>query len=302
MTGRLAWMASAAIAAAALAGPVDARAASTAPRPSLSAMALQPSDLPSGAEVTGQGFSSDPGFVAEYARTFVVVDGRVGRSTPLVVDSTVGLTDSAATAAGKLAALRAQLRTAAHRRAFARELAKDLGSPGGVRVGPLRTLHAGATGFAVQASIRLRLGTFQVVEGVVAVDRVLTWLVVVSAPGKRALVADVATLVAAVAGHTRQALLPRATSAPSIAGGAQVGQTLTATPGAWSPATPPTAVAYQWQRCDPTGTVCAPIPGATGQAYAITADDAGATLRVAVVAGNAVGAATAVSPVTAPVA
>lgn len=302
MTRRLGWAASAAMIVAALAGPVDARAASAAPRPSLSAMALQAGDLPSGAEVTGQGFSSDPGFVAEYARTFVVVDGRVGRSTPLVVDSTVGLTDSAATAAGKLAALHAKLRTAAQRRAYARELAKQLGAPGGVRVGPLRTLRVGATGFAIQASIRMRLGTFQVVEGIVAVDRVLTWLVVVSAPGKRALVADVATLVAAVAGHTRQALLPRATGAPSIAGAAQTGQTLTATPGAWSPATPPTTFAYQWQRCDPTGAVCAPIPGATGQSYAVTADDGGATLRVAVVAGNAVGATTAVSPITAPVA
>ena len=66
--------------------------------------------------------------------------------------------------------------------------------------------------------------------------------------------------------------------------------------------TAPTAYAFQWDRCDPAGAACAPIPGATGQAYAVTADDAGATIRVDVTASNAVGATTAVSPVTAPVA
>ena len=302
MTGRLGWAASVAITVAALATPVEAAAASPTPRPTLGAMALQAADLPSGAVVTAQGFEPDPGFVAEYARAFIVVDGRIGRSTPLVVESTVGLTDSADAAAGKLAGLRGKLRTAAQRRAYARGLAKQLGTPGGVRVGPLRTLHAGATGFAVQASIRMREGSFQVVEGVVAVDRVLTWLVVVSAPGKRVLVADVATLVAAVAGHTRQALLPRATAAPSIAGAAQAGQTVTAGPGAWSAATAPTGYAYQWQRCDPTGAACSPIPGATEPAYTLTPADAGATIRVEVTASNAVGASTALSALTAPVA
>ena len=245
MNGRRGWAASVAITVAALATPVAAQAASATPRPSLSAMALQSADLPSGAEVTAQGFARDPGFVAEYSRSFVVVDGRIGRSTPLVVDSTVGLTESADAAAGKLAGLRGKLRTAAQRRAYARGLAKQIGAHSGVRVGPLRTLHAGADGFAVQASIRMRGASFQAVEGVVAVDRVLTWLVVVSAPGERALVADVATLVAAVAAHTHQALLPRSTAAPSIAGAAQTGQTVTAGPGTWSPATAPTAYAYQ---------------------------------------------------------
>jgi hypothetical protein len=302
MNGRRGWAASMAITVAALATPVAAPAASATPRPSLSAMALQSADLPSGAAITAQGFARDPGFVAEYARSFVVVDGRIGRSTPLIVDSTVGLTESADAAAGKLAGLRGKLRTAAQRRAYARGLAEQLGGHSAVRVGSLRTLHAGPGGFALQASIRLREGSFQVVEGFVAVDRVLTWLVVVSAPGERALVADVATLVTAVAGHTRQALLPRATAPPSIAGAAQTGQTVTAAPGTWSPATAPTAYAYQWQRCDPTGAACWPIPDASGQAYTLTPADAGATIRVEVTAGNAVGASTALSPLTAPVA
>jgi hypothetical protein len=230
-----------------------------------------------------------------------VVDGRIGRSTPLVVDSTVGLTDSSGTATGKLAGLRGKLRTAAQRRAYARSLAKQLGTPGGVQVGPLRTIHAGATGFAVPLRIRTRTGSFQVVEGVVAVDRVLTWLVAVSAPGERLLLVDVATLVGAVAGHTREALLPKSVTAPAIVGNPQAGQTLTAAPGTWSPATAPTAFAYQWQRCDPTGAACAAIPGATGQSYAVAATDVGATIRVTVMAGNSVGAVAAVSGLTAPV-
>ena len=45
---------------------------------------------------------------------------------------------------------------------------------------------------------------------------------------------------------------------------------------------PPTAFAYQWQRCNPNGRVCVPIPGATASGYTPVAEDAGHAL-VAVV-------------------
>jgi len=93
---------------------------------------------------------------------------------------------------------------------------------------------------------------------------------------------------------------PANTSAPTISGTAQQGQTLTADPGSWS-GTQPIAYAYQWRRCDTSGGGCADIAGATAQTYTLAAGDVGATIRVAVTASNAAGSSTAVSNQTATV-
>ncbi|WP_130176101.1 CAP domain-containing protein [Cryobacterium sp. SO1] len=66
-----------------------------------------------------------------------------------------------------------------------------------------------------------------------------------------------------------------ATPVPRITGTARVGQTLTATPGTWSPA--PVTLSYQWRRA---GVV---IPGATGRAFVVRSTDLGSTLTVTVV-------------------
>lgn len=89
---------------------------------------------------------------------------------------------------------------------------------------------------------------------------------------------------------------PVNTVPPAIAGTAQVGQTLTASPGTWTGA--PTSFAYQWQRCDAAGANCVDIPGATAATYVVTAADVGFTLRVRVTASNAAGSAAATSPPT----
>jgi hypothetical protein len=70
------------------------------------------------------------------------------------------------------------------------------------------------------------------------------------------------------------------TGQPTISGDPRDGEPLQVTTGGWSQ--PPSAVAYQWQRCNPNGRLCVPIPGATASAYAVTADDAGHTLTVLV--------------------
>jgi alpha-L-rhamnosidase len=62
--------------------------------------------------------------------------------------------------------------------------------------------------------------------------------------------------------------------APQVTGTAQVGQTLTADPGSWTP--DPDATAYQWLRDGD------PIPGATGSSYQLVAADQGAALAVSV--------------------
>jgi chitodextrinase len=90
---------------------------------------------------------------------------------------------------------------------------------------------------------------------------------------------------------------PSNTALPAVSGTAQVGQTLTATPGTWSGN--PTTFAYQWQRCDAAGASCASIAGATSQTYVPVDSDAGSTLRVAVTARTPLGTATATSAPTA---
>jgi hypothetical protein len=74
------------------------------------------------------------------------------------------------------------------------------------------------------------------------------------------------------------------TAQPTISGTPTAGQTLQVSAGTWSQ--PPTAYAYQWQRCNANGRVCTAVTGATGAAYVVTAADAGHAL-VAVVTATA---------------
>lgn len=83
---------------------------------------------------------------------------------------------------------------------------------------------------------------------------------------------------------------PQNVTAPTLTGIAVVGQTLTADPGRWT-GSAPLAFAYAWERCSPDGSGCAPIEGAVGQTYQLSADDAGAAVRVQVTASNAAAAA-----------
>src|SRR5262249_56749170 len=106
------------------------------------------------------------------------------------------------------------------------------------------------------------------------------------------------TVAKPISQHMRDGLVPINAVVPTIAGTAQVGQTLTATAGTWK--NTPT-LAYQWQRCDSAGANCVPIPGATTLTYVLQATDVGATLRVAETATNTIGSATATSLQTAAV-
>jgi hypothetical protein len=86
---------------------------------------------------------------------------------------------------------------------------------------------------------------------------------------------------------------------PTLSGTTQVGQTLTAAPGNWSPSAG--AIGYQWQRCDAAGADCAPIAGADGNTYELANPDLNAELEVEVTASDASGATVATSAPTTPV-
>ena len=83
------------------------------------------------------------------------------------------------------------------------------------------------------------------------------------------------------------AWIPTNNTPPTVTGTAQQGQTLTEHHGEW--ANFPTGYSYQWLRCNSSGSSCASISGATGEAYVPVAEDVGHTLRVAETAFNGFG-------------
>jgi hypothetical protein len=101
-----------------------------------------------------------------------------------------------------------------------------------------------------------------------------------------------AVLAASAGAHL--AAKPANTSAPTISGTPQVGDTLTADVGNWSGSSP-LSFQYQWRRCGPAGGSCANIPGQTASTYVLVTADLNNTVRVRVTASNSSGSASAVS-------
>jgi hypothetical protein len=112
--------------------------------------------------------------------------------------------------------------------------------------------------------------------------------------------ADDATTVsasAAVAGPTGNPVAPtptpKSSSAPSVSGTPQLGQTLTANVGTGTPTA--TSYDYQWLRC---ALNCTAISGAVGATYVLDDADVGDTIAVTVTAHSTAGATAAMSPRT----
>ena len=76
---------------------------------------------------------------------------------------------------------------------------------------------------------------------------------------------------------------PASSTPPTIVGTAKAGGKLAGVPGTWSGGKP-VAFSYQWQSCDASGAGCAPIAGATLEAYTPTTADVGHALTLAVTA------------------
>jgi hypothetical protein len=99
----------------------------------------------------------------------------------------------------------------------------------------------------------------------------------------------------------RSAAAPTNTTAPSIAVPPTVGDTLSASQGAWSNS--PTSLGYQWLRCPASGGAadgsdCTAVPGATNPGFGVDATNVGDRFRVRVTATNADGSAAAVTDPT----
>jgi len=104
---------------------------------------------------------------------------------------------------------------------------------------------------------------------------------------------DAQTPVSIVAGLV-PAQSPSPATQPTIRGIPVLDGTISAQIDPWY-GTPPIALAYQWLRCDTTGTNCRPIPAATASTYALGLADLGQSLEVTVTATNAAGSASATS-------
>lgn len=89
---------------------------------------------------------------------------------------------------------------------------------------------------------------------------------------------------------------PMSTSLPAITGSPVVGNSLSASTGSWTGATP-LSYAYQWQRCS---TTCAAIVGATSISYNVKPADLGNRIQVVVTTSNGVGSTAATSAAIGP--
>ena len=109
-----------------------------------------------------------------------------------------------------------------------------------------------------------------------------------NAAGKNSAFSNLTTIVLA------KASAPVNSSLPTISGTRYVGQTLQASTGIWTSAAA-SRFSYQWNRCNPNGSSCARISGATGQSYGVGQADLGLALRVGVTATNQIGSTLATS-------
>ena len=83
---------------------------------------------------------------------------------------------------------------------------------------------------------------------------------------------------------------PVSSRPPTVTGAARVGQTLTVATDGWT-GTPTLGYEFQWRRCLPDATGCAPIGGATQATYVLTETDLERRIVAEVTATNAAGSA-----------
>lgn len=262
--------------------------------PSVAGMTLTAADVP-GAKVVSQGKVAAGGYVSAYQRT-LKFSVPYGRSEIVGVQSEGKLGASVEQVTTDLAVVQRVLKSKLGRSSFVSGFASKLQlKPAAVKLSAIRHPRVGDA--TVELPLRISLKTATVYESLLYMrfDRVFEVLAIVGARPIAPI--DSASLARIVQGHVRQQLTPVDVVPPSIAGTADVGQTLTVTPGTWS--NPDVELAYQWQRCDGTGANCAPIAGATSTTYTVVATDVGSTFAVVETATDRFGTPTASSAVTA---
>jgi len=248
-----------------------------------------------GSTQTSQGPIHEKGYSNGYQRSFRFAAPN-GASGLVFFESEALVAQTVARAANDVTAVRAALQQPAGRAAFIASVAANLKvKPSMVKPGALRSVSVGDS--SVELPLMVQLPTKRLYESLLYMQRDRVVSVIVSAGTRPTAVADSRRLARAALTHVNIALAPALYVKPTIAGLAQVGELLTATPGTWSD--PAAKLTYQWQRCDATGATCTNITGATSSTYTALDADTGSTLRVEVTAANRFGVTKGDSDVTA---
>jgi hypothetical protein len=286
------------------AGTAAGAPTSSAPLPGLPSLALAPTDFAAGAKVGLQ-----RSYTVEQKPAFMRVfkpGARIGARPLLEVVSQVTLYPDADGAAADLSTLRQVTRTKPGRQVLAKAFtAGVVGSAGKKKPVKKTTTVVGAPVSLGPSSLRLPItvttGATRIRLAIVfmQVDRATETLVLVAQVGRALAASDATRAAAAADAHLRAAFTVASSAAPTVAGTAAQGQTLTADAGDWTGA--PSSFEYAWSRCDASGNGCAAIDGATAASYTVGPADAGSTLRAVVTASNTVATQQAASVPTAPV-
>ncbi len=235
-------------------------------------MTVQASDVPGASQVSA-GPDSQAGYEA-YQRTFVYARAS-GSARIVYVRSEVLLGSTLEQAVLDFGGAMRTFQAKSGRNALASALASTAHvKTKAVVVGKLKTPKLGDHAFEVPLSVK---GKTSRVYGTLLYLQLDRTIVIEIVDGLRPVGAASERLVRRSVSHISTALRPLSLTPPTITGTAQQGQTLTAVPGTWNV---PATDAYQWQRCDATGANCVDISGAASSTYAVSAGDAGATLRV----------------------
>ena len=260
--------------------------------PASSTMALTAADVP-GAAVAGQGSlpTGDMDVANAYSREFLF-RSPYGASKYVVLKEEVLVATSEDNAATEYRIAGHLFSSSAFQRSIANSFIADMKLKKGVA--RVTTIKARALGFGDSAleagsivhgkngaTINISLSLYRVGKVVV--------LNIAEGNGSKIVAADARTFGTLGMAHIDAALVPIVISPATIAGTAQQGQTLTASPGEWGDE--PASYTYQWQHCDAAGANCVDVAGATASTYAVSAADVGFTLHVAVAGTNRFGTA-----------
>jgi hypothetical protein len=272
----------------------------SAPLPSLGSVVLATSDFAPGAHVAIEKPATLAGQPA-FMRAFKT-GAKLGGQPLLLAVSVAWLEPDATTARADFVDLQRETQTKAGRQAIAKAWGTSFVQGGKLRlkstvVSPPVSLGEG--GLRLALTISTNAGTVRMAIGFVQMDRVFDFVVLAAPVNEKVATGDISRAVSAVRQHLRTAFTVVSTSPPTIVGTPQQGQPLTVDEGAWTGA--PSGFTYVWSRCDAVGGTCAPIDGATANAYVPAAGDSGMTVRVTVTGSNAVGSQQATSSQSTPI-
>jgi hypothetical protein len=264
--------------------------------PSVAGMTLAPADVP-GAKVVSQGKLAKGGYLSAYQRTLKFATP-YGRSQLVGVRSQGMLAKTPKQVTTDLAVIQRVFNTPQGRKGFVAGIASGFKvKPTDVKLSRVR--HPAIGDGTIEQPLSVAVNGTSNYESLLymRLDRVLVQFVFVG--GRPVAQADSVKLAKIAQAHVTSQLTPVDVTPPAITGTADLGQTLTVTPGTWS--NTDVKLAYQWQRCDATGANCADIAGSTTDSYSVADTDAGSTFRVVETATDRFGTPSATSAVTAAV-